>query len=373
MRSLPTSLPVPVQVALLALAGFALRFVTYVAATGDADPGQFIARMCAFDCAWYAGIVEAGYAPATGDWSTPANWAFFPLYPLLVWLVKSAAFLPTVLAGAIVSSLCTIAAAIVARPWFRSNDAAWRLFAFCLFLGPASPVYSILYTEALFGLLTVLTLVALGRGRFIEAGAWAALLSATRVTGIVMAVAIGVLFLHRIVTSARPLPEAIRDNRGLLLAAAVAPLGLVAYMAFLWLTVGDPLAFLHVQAAWERVFQPPWITLLQGIVELGQPHRVTLEGTAYNVAMLLGLALGGVLLIRGRVAEGAFCIGVMLVSMTAGTGSMVRFAAGLLPLGMLACEILSRWRPTLILAYPAAAAIGTAATWFWLHGQNWLV
>ena len=116
-------------------------------------------------------------------------------------------------------------------------------------------------------------------------------------------------------------------------------------------------------------------------VELTQPHRIAPEGTAYNVAMLASLALGIILLVRGRIAEGVFCIGVMLVSMTAGTGSMVRFAAGLLPLGMVVCEIVSRWRPVYLAAYPAAFAMWatngsfstTAATWFWLHGQNWLV
>jgi hypothetical protein len=188
-----------------------------------------------------------------------------------------------------------------------------------------------------------------------------------------MAAAIGVLFLYRLATARRPLPEAIRANAGLVLAAILAPLGLVAYMAFLWLAVGDPLAFLHVQLAWERVFQPPWLTLLQGLVELTQPHRIAPEGTAYNLAMLASLALGTVLLVRGRIAEGVFSIGVMLVSMTAGTGSMVRFAAGLLPLGMVLCEMLGRWRPVCLAAYPAALAIGAAATWFWLHGQNWLV
>ena len=94
----------------------------------------------------------------------------------------------------------------------------------------------------------------------------------------------------------------------------------------------------------------------------------TLAGSFF--AMIL---VGTVLLARGRIAEGVFSIGVMLVSMTAGTGSMVRFAAGLLPLGMVLCEMLSRWRPVCLVAYPAALAIGTAATWFWLHGQNWLV
>lgn len=361
------------QVALLVLAGLAWRYAVYVFATGSPDPGQYVARMCAFDCSWYAGIIENGYTPFTGDWTTQANWAFFPLYPLLVWAVKSVTFLPTALAGTLVSTLVTIATAVVVRPWFRGNTAAWWLFAFCLFLGPAALIFSILYTESLFGLLTVLTFVALARERHLEAGIWAALLSATRITGVMMAVAIGVLFLVRLATARRPLSDAIRTNRGLILAAVLAPLGLVAYMAYLWLTVGDPLAFLHVQAAWERNFQPPWLTLLQGLVELTQPSRIPPEAVAYNLAMLAGLALSVVLIVRGRLAEGVFCLGVLLLSMTSGIGSMVRFAAGLLPLGMIICELLSRWRPAYLAAYPAAFAIGAAATWFWLNGQNWLV
>src|SRR5258707_916744 len=40
---------------------------------------------CLWDCGWYASIVRAGYqaAPAAHGFGDAANWAFFPLHPLL--------------------------------------------------------------------------------------------------------------------------------------------------------------------------------------------------------------------------------------------------------------------------------------------------
>ena len=42
--------------------------------------------LCQWDCGWYLGIVQHGYdaAPHLVDGWWQANWAFFPLYPLLV-------------------------------------------------------------------------------------------------------------------------------------------------------------------------------------------------------------------------------------------------------------------------------------------------
>lgn len=43
--------------------------------------------------------------------------------------------------------------------------------------------------------------------------------------------------------------------------ALAIPLGLVLFMAFLYIYFGDPLAFSHAQKAWWRTFAPPWETL----------------------------------------------------------------------------------------------------------------
>jgi hypothetical protein len=359
---------------LFALAGSVTRYLLYYRVTGDTDLARFVETTCAWDCGWYRGIVTTGY----GEPGTPAgaNRAFFPLYPAIVWVLRQATGWSPALSGYACSTLFTLVAAWLAQRWFGANRAAWWLFAFSLLVGPFSLLLSILYTEALFVLLSILALNAINRCRWLEAALWIALLSTTRVTGVLMGFALvaGFAVAHARAggTLTSLLPAALRSPR-FLAALLIAPLGMLGYMLYLHIETGDALTFLHVQSTWNRHLQSPLATLLTALTNLWSTDPVMLTDVGAHWATLVGLGLSIVLAHRGRVPEAVFCLAVLIISMSAGSGSMLRFTAGLVPLGMLVCELLASRRTLYLAAYPVSLVLGLLAAMVWYSGSTLLV
>lgn len=359
--------------ALLALLGTLSQYTAFVTVTGELSFQQFI-DACVWDCRWYGGIITDGY----GEAGSPrvANRAFFPLYPGIIWTLHKLTTWDVNLSGYLCSTGFTIATAWVARSWFGSNFDAWRLFAFSLFLGPFSLLLSTLYTESLFILLSLLALNAINRERWLEAGLWVALLSATRVTGVLMGAAIvaGFILAHvRTGGTLRSLLPAALRTPGLIPALAIAPLGLIGYMTYLHLDAGDALTFVRVQSLWGRELQSPLTALQTALGQLWSSDPAQLTAVAAHWALLAGLAPTALLVLRGHIVEAVFCGCVLLISMSAGSGSMLRFVAGLVPFGMMLCELLSKRRALYLAAYPVATALGFLAAISWSSHSTLLV
>ena len=67
-----------------------------------------------------------------------------------------------------------------------------------------------------------------------------------------------------------------------ILAAALPPLGLAAFMLYQWQTFGTPTAFLQAQVAWENQMSAPWV-LPVAIVEM------IASGRAWPIVVFQGL------------------------------------------------------------------------------------
>jgi hypothetical protein len=159
--------------------------------------------------------------------------------------------------------------------------------------------------------------------------------------------------------------DALR-NPVLIISLLVAPFGLIAYMAFLRWHTGDGLAFAHIQRAWGREFSNPLENLWYAFVPAdGRPINTIV--VAWAGATVVSFVLCLLLALKRRYAEAVFCFACLVVSLSAGVGSMVRFAAGLAPLGMILAEVLSRWRPIYYLSYGIMAALGIVITAGWLR------
>jgi hypothetical protein len=355
----------------LALLGLAWRFTMFLLSGRDGGLAGFVDAHCVWDCDWYRSIITGGYQLEIGMPGQPerANWAFFPLYPLLAGALVHCLGLTPPLAGFVLSNLMTITTAILARPRLGSERAYW-FFVATLMIGPFSVLFSSLYTESLFILLTLLSLLALQRGKYLAAGGWIALLSATRVTGVLMVfgLAAQVAVDHRKTGGHwRDFPARVGRDTDLLLAIFLAPLGLFAYMAFLWLHMGDALAFSHIQRGWGREMEGP-LSAIADVFAVGwtMDYYALLQWSWVLVA-LAGLVLCVALAARGRLPEAIFCMLCILASLSSGVGSMVRFVAGLLPLGMVASELLTRWRWLAWLALALAIALDAVVTLGWFN------
>lgn len=359
--------------ALFAACSLLLKFAVFVYMTGDLSPLAFADRICLWDCRWFGKVAQGYEVGLPTNRNGEANWAFFPLYPLLVKAVAMLTTLPWTAAGVLVSQVLGILAAGCARPLFGSQTRAYWLFAFGALLGPFSLLFSMPYSESLFILLTILVLVQLQRGDYLRAGAWAALLSATRVTGVLIGAAIllqAIIDYRRAGGAWRYLPRSFLSDNRLLLGLALVPLGLLGYMVYLRLWMGDGLAFAHVQVAWGRALDNPFIQF--GIaLHSGWPFKAHWDPfSTYAVGGLVAVVLTTLVALRGHYAAALFCFIALVLSFSAGLFSSVRFAAGLAPLGLVSAELIARRRWLSWSAYPIGLALGLLVVAGWISGRD---
>jgi hypothetical protein len=361
---------------LLALLGTALRYGAFLLVRGG-DFSSFLDAMCQFDCGWYRGLALNGYATeiATSNWAGQTNWAFFPAYPLLAGTVTRLTGFSWTLAAGLVSTVALLAAAALSAPVFGSNRRAFWLFAFLLLVGPFGWFATATYSESLFILLTVLGFLALHRSGYVAAGFWGALLSATRVTGVLFAVAIAVqaaVDYRRSGTSWQELPRRLLTDRRLWLSLLLVPLGLLAYMVYLRFTVGDGLAFARIQQTWFRSLQNPF-AVWWGVVSNGWPFKPgwgLLNTLALFVALATWLIIG--MARAGRVAMAAFCLAALLLSVGSGLGSSLRFIGGLAPVTIFLAEALASRRWLTWATIPVGLVLGAAFAADWMLGDTLL-
>lgn len=352
------------------LLGHLLRFAAYALVYDDLSIAAYVEQLCQRDCRSYSLIAEQGYPSTIGHGSPPepVNWVFFPLYPMLVRALHVIG-IPTVIAGTILSNTLAIAAVVASRPLFALRERAYWLFAFLVLTGPFSLLLSTLYTESLFIFLTILGFVALQRQDYLRAAIAGAFLSATRVTGVLFVFAILVQF----VVDKRQegmrwtrIPTALLREPQVVLAIFLAPLGLFLFIAFLRAQTGDGFAFARTQILWFRELGNPFAYLANSLFgDVAQEHGDLVQ-FGWGAATVFGLLLCGLLLAYRQYAPAIFCTLCILVSLSAGVFSMLRFTIGLAPLGVAACILLSRWRPLYFVSYAlfALACIPITMGWY---------
>jgi Gpi18-like mannosyltransferase len=220
--------------------------------TPQTNPGLWSAgpawwdRLLRWDAGWYASIVAKGYQYSQ-DPTVHSSVVFFPLYPLAAYLTKIALGSDQFVPLLIVANLASLAVALLflklAREEFDDEVALLSFAALCF--APGSLFLSAGYSESLALTFVLASFLFLRRDRFALAAAMAGLALATRSTGIVM---LPVVLWE--VWRRGPRPWAPRLTM-LALCAALASSGLVAFMAYLWIAFGDPLAFLTGEQAWH--------------------------------------------------------------------------------------------------------------------------
>ena len=233
--------------------------------TGDLLAAPF-AR---WDSVWYLAIADDGYG---GE----AREAFFPLYPLLIWLAGLAA--GSALVGGVLVSTACLGGALVLLHRLVAIDydrAVARNAVLVTALFPMSFFFSAVYSESLFLLMSVGAIYAARRERWALAGALGALAATTRSAGIVLLVPLAMIYLW----DGAKLPlSGRRPLRSDVLWLALVPLGLAAYCGFLELDGGDPLAPLDAQEAWFRSFAGPFLGAWDGLVAAFGGTRQLLSG-----------------------------------------------------------------------------------------------
>ena len=374
---------VPIQAVLVAiplaaaLLGILIRYLGYVTIAEDDSIGRFVSSMCRWDCEWYVTLAERGYDPfPTPKLINAGNWAFFPLYPMLVGALRAITGLQTILAATGLSILLSIASARVAWPLLGRDLRAYTLFSVFLLAGPFSFYFTTFFTEVLFLFLTLCVFAALRQKQFLLAGVLAGLLSATRIVGvfIVFAILWEMWRAHREAGGSwRDFVPAIIRKPDWLLALAVAPLGLFAYMFFLHQLIGDALAFSHVQRAWGRPSGLPPVFIWNALIAMPEQGWIPTPSRQLALATLVGYGLIVALILRKRFGMAIYATIALTLPLFAGMASMLRFVTGLAPMPLMLSELLARNRWVFGVSLIAFLAGGYGVTIAWLSGVISLV
>jgi hypothetical protein len=211
--------------------------------------GNLLAR---WDTFFYYTIATDGYS-----WDPAVfrhyNVVFFPLYPMLMRVGGIALGGHPLLAGLVISLTAFAGALVLLYRLARlelGEDYAWRVILL-ISTFPYALYFSAVYTESLFLFLSVGAFYAMRRRRLGWVAVCGLAAGLTRPNGFWLALPLALLA----VWPAQQGPSGPGDPRPMslrlaLLAAAVPLVGVTVFSSYLQLRFGDPIAWVHGQAAW---------------------------------------------------------------------------------------------------------------------------
>lgn len=208
---------------------------------------DFFESLSNWDGGHFTGIAENGY-------KEDYQYAFFPLYPIVIKLVNY--FIGNYNLSAVLISVGSVFFALQMLFKLISLDFSKKLahttVLFILFF-PTSFYLIVSYSESLFLLLAVATFYFLRQKKLILATCAAILVGATRFVG--LAVILGFLLEIQLTSGFN------RKNWYVLFA----PLGFLSFCLYLYLNTGDPFYFLTAESHWQRTLSLPGLNFWQAI------------------------------------------------------------------------------------------------------------
>ncbi|MGC2130010.1 MAG: mannosyltransferase family protein, partial [Candidatus Aquilonibacter sp.] len=312
-----------------------------------------------WDAVHYLTIATQGYSGT--------DMAFFPLFPLLIRILGSLVGNHLV-AGLLISNASFFFGLLYLYKLLEHeyDRSVARRAIFYVSIFPSAFFFSAVYTESLFFMLTVASFYYMRMHRWWLAGAIGFLAALTRVEGVLLVVP----FLIEWYSQYKP---KLKQHLSNLAPGGLIPLGLFTYMALLWVLVGDPLYFSHVQIHWNRHFAPPWVSVINSIHQIA---TATQGLTIANQLMELSFTflMIAVLLIGWRQLRPSYiaymALSILIPMSTSSLMSMPRFALVLFPMfAILARDGERPWVNNLILAFslPLLGLFTVLfADWYWV-------
>ncbi|MDQ2864732.1 MAG: hypothetical protein M3R51_00755 [Candidatus Eremiobacteraeota bacterium] len=312
-----------------------------------------------WDAVHYLDIATQGYQGL--------NMAFFPLFPLLIRILGDLMG-DHLIAGLAISNASFFFGLLFLYKLLQHeyDRSVARRAIFYVSIFPSAVFFSAMYTESLFFMLTVASFYYMRSHRWWMAGAIGFFAAMTRVEGVLLVVPFFIEW------QLQYKGRYVRELSSLA-ASALIPLGLLCYMAYLWVLRADPLYFSHVQIHWDRHFAPPWVSLMGAFGKIAHATQsLTVANQSLEVAFTLLMI--GVLLAGWRSLRPSYiaymALSILVPMSTSSLMSMPRFALVLFPM----FAILARWgeRPwvnNLILAFslPLLGLFTVLfADWYWV-------
>ena len=215
---------------------------------------NLLSAIAQYDAQWYLKIANEGYTKRFMSLNTEGktsmdrlSFAFFPLYPILLYLTN-------LLIHNIEFSAFLISNIFLIVNFFSLFSIVSKLYSqsialktiFLLFLFPFSIFYRSYFTEGLYLFLLLWASFFLIRKKFFWSTICFSLLNITKANGFLL----NFLLLYYIYKNIREKHVSVR-NAALYLAILAVPL--LAWMAYCFIQTGNPLYFYSVRSAWSHV------------------------------------------------------------------------------------------------------------------------
>ncbi|WP_431679040.1 hypothetical protein [Kitasatospora sp. KL5] len=315
-----------------------------------------------WDAYWYNRIATRGYAgtaPVPGPYGPYEPYAFFPAHPALVRLVDTVLPLPANRAALLVAWTASLAAAwgvyaVAARLY---GQRAGVVAAVLWGVTPYAVVESAAYSEPLFTALAVWSLYAVLTRRWVWGGVLCLLAGLARPTGIALAAAVSLTALWELVRG--------RGGPRAALAAVLAPLGFLGYLAWVGAVKGRWDGYFRVQDAWHSHFDFGRSTLRSFGDLLTDADQVWLTQVVVAVVLIGSVVLLGMSAIQRQPLPLLLYSAAMLALALADAAYFNSRARFLLPAFALLLPVATglarvRSRASLVLLLSSAAVVSAA-------------
>lgn len=205
-----------------------------------------------YDSEHYLTMAKNGYV-------TDNLYAFFPLYPLVIKVISF--IIPSgQIVGMLISNVCAFLSILVLHELTKDKKNYGNLM--CLIFSPILAYSSMVYTESMFMLLTLLGYYLYKKNKYLLAGIVVGLSILTRNSGIILWGAIGLEMLIRYFT---PEDNTIKFKNILLFGFVGLGIGMI-YPIYLYFETGNFLKFITIQSEmWGRVSGMPWDNFISDI------------------------------------------------------------------------------------------------------------
>lgn len=289
---------------------------------------NFLQRFANWDGNHYLDIAEKGY-------KQNFQYAFFPFYPLLISLLAEITqdFLLSALIISWLSAFLGIQLLYKLMLFSFDKKMAEKIIL-AIILFPTSFYFLTAYSESLFFLLVVSAFYFLRTNRIFLASVMTVFASATRITGLALALALII---------ETQLTVGFNKKNWILL---LSPLGFLIYCLYLYQHTSDPLYFLTAETHWQRQISIPFLSFWDTLRSLTTPGFIEKNFTSFLELIFavfgLGLALRSFRFLPVSLSIYAF-VSVLIPLLTSTLMSVPRFLLPVFPLFILTALIKNKY------------------------------
>jgi Gpi18-like mannosyltransferase len=301
------------------------------------------------DVTWYMSIASHGYERRPFSLDQHANWAFYPLWPILLRLASL--LIPNmVTAGILASTFLFLGALVLLYRLVVLDFSPEVAMTTCLLLlvFPVSYFFSRPGPESLFLLLVVACLRAARKARWGPAGLIGALAALCRMQGVLLLLPLAYLYYRQYQESGRHNPRA--------LSVLMLPAALIGFMLHLYALTGNPFAAMAIERVFDLNTTLPFASMIRYLSEPSLVQHYGYDLSIFSFVFLFAAVLLTCTLIARHDVPRDYVIYavvslVLVLTVSTMSGAM-RYMLPIFPLFLVgALLIRGRWMTTLLVCF----------------------